>query len=97
VSAGVQTQPKPVFVIEVADDGPGLPPGRAEAMFESFERGDKESTTPGVGLGLAICRAIMQAHGGDISAASRIAPAHGAVFTLRLPYREPPAMEESES
>jgi two-component system, OmpR family, sensor histidine kinase KdpD len=101
VSARVEThtnlQPKPAFVIEVADEGPGLPPGRVEAMFESFERADKESTTPGVGLGLAICRAIMQAHGGDIRAASRIAPAHGAVFTLRLPYREPPALEESES
>ena len=46
----------------VADHGPGLPKGREDAIFEKFERGAKESATPGVGLGLAICRAIVQAH-----------------------------------
>jgi K+-sensing histidine kinase KdpD len=51
--------------VTVADDGPGLPPGRADILFEKFTRGERESATPGVGLGLAICRAIVEAHGGD--------------------------------
>ncbi|MDB5820256.1 MAG: two-component regulatory protein sensor kinase, partial [Rhizobacter sp.] len=54
------------LLVTVSDDGPGLPPGREEALFEKFARGQKESTTPGVGLGLAICRAIVEAHGGRI-------------------------------
>ena len=44
-------------VVWVADAGPGLPPGREALIFEKFERARKESATPGVGLGLAICRA----------------------------------------
>jgi two-component system, OmpR family, sensor histidine kinase KdpD len=52
-------------VLCIDDHGPGLPRGREEAIFEKFERGRRESATPGVGLGLAICRAIMTAHGGD--------------------------------
>jgi len=72
------------------DHGPGLPPGREEALFNKFERGARESATSGVGLGLAICRAIARAHGGDISGASRAQG--GARFTLRLPRGEPPAL-----
>src|ERR1700722_16434994 len=45
--------------VSVADDGPGLPAGREEAVFQKFTRGERESATPGVGLGLAICRAII--------------------------------------
>lgn len=77
-----------VVEVWVDDHGPGLPPGREEAIFEKFERGRKETATPGVGLGLAICRAILHAHGGEISGASR--PEGGARFTLRLPRGEPP-------
>lgn len=72
------------------DHGPGLPAGREEALFNKFERGARESATSGVGLGLAICRAIARAHGGDISGASRVGG--GARFTLRLPRGEPPAL-----
>ena len=82
-------------VIEVADDGPGLPPGDTEDLFRKFSRGDAESTTPGVGLGLAICRAIVRAHGGDITAANRSPPEHGAVFTWTLPHRAAPSMVET--
>jgi two-component system sensor histidine kinase KdpD len=80
-------------IVNVDDHGPGLPRGREEAIFEKFERGRKESATPGVGLGLAICRAILQAHGGTISGQTRPGgPAGGgARFTITLPRGEPPS------
>jgi two-component system sensor histidine kinase KdpD len=86
-----------VIVIEVADDGPGLPPGDVDNLFRTFTRGETESSTPGVGLGLAICRAIMRAHGGDISAANRAPPAHGAVFRCTLPHRDAPLIAAGEA
>ncbi|MDZ5461167.1 DUF4118 domain-containing protein, partial [Azohydromonas lata] len=73
------------------DHGPGLPRHREEAVFQMFERGRKESATPGVGLGLAICRAIVQAHGGSIRGQTR--EDGGARFTIELPRGEPPSME----
>ncbi|KQQ47365.1 sensor protein KdpD [Duganella sp. Leaf126] len=82
--------------ITVADDGPGLPPGREEAIFEKFTRGERESAKPGVGLGLAICRAIVEAHGGRIVATAHAAPLGGAAFMLSLPLGTPPAMPELE-
>ena len=75
--------------ISVSDDGPGLPKGREEAVFQKFTRGERESATPGVGLGLAICRAIVEAHQGTIIGANR--PGGGAVFTFTLPLGVPPA------
>jgi two-component system sensor histidine kinase KdpD len=77
----------------VADEGPGLPPGREERLFEKFERGRKESATPGVGLGLAICRAIVFAHGGTIRGETR--PEGGARFVFTLPRGEPPRIDEA--
>jgi two-component system sensor histidine kinase KdpD len=84
--------------VTVADDGPGLPPGRADALFEKFTRGERESAKPGVGLGLAICRAIVEAHGGTITAASGAAATAlgGAAFTFTLPLGTPPAMPDEE-
>ena len=76
--------------VAVTDDGPGLPHGQEEAMFEKFTRGERESAKPGVGLGLAICRAIVAAHGGTIRAANRTAG--GAAFTFTLPLGTPPAL-----
>jgi two-component system sensor histidine kinase KdpD len=76
-------------LLSVNDRGPGLPSGREEAMFEKFARGKNESATPGVGLGLAICRAIMQAHGGSIRGVTR--SGGGASFILTLPRGEPPS------
>jgi two-component system sensor histidine kinase KdpD len=75
-------------VLTLDDHGPGLPRGKEEAIFQKFARGSKESATPGVGLGLAICRAIVAAHGGTIAAETR--PAGGARFTVKLPRGEPP-------
>lgn len=70
--------------IMFADNGPGLPAGDEERIFEKFYRavpaGDGGR---GSGLGLAICRAIVLAHGGRISAANR--PGGGAMFTIQLP------------
>jgi two-component system sensor histidine kinase KdpD len=77
--------------LSVADNGPGLPPGRAGDLFEKFTRGARESALPGVGLGLAICRAIVEAHGGTIRAESNTDAGGGAVFIISLPRGTPPA------
>jgi two-component system sensor histidine kinase KdpD len=84
--------------LTVADDGPGFPPDvDPDALFDKFQRGRTEGAQGGVGLGLAICRAIARAHGGEIRA-ERI-PAGGALFTLTLTLKEeePVVPEEAES
>ncbi|MEA3196185.1 MAG: two-component system, OmpR family, sensor histidine kinase KdpD [Gammaproteobacteria bacterium] len=82
--------------VSVSDDGPGLTVGREEAVFQKFTRGERESATPGVGLGLAICRAIVESHQGKIIATHR--PGGGARFTFTLPLGHPPAAaEETEA
>ena len=82
--------------VSVSDDGPGLTAGREEAVFQKFTRGERESATPGVGLGLAICRAIVESHQGKIVAMNR--PGGGARFTFTLPLGHPPAAaEEAEA
>jgi two-component system, OmpR family, sensor histidine kinase KdpD len=78
--------------VSVADNGPGLPPGREEAVFQKFTRGERESATPGVGLGLAIVRALVEAHQGKITAAQR--PGGGAIFTFTLPLGLPPRITD---
>jgi two-component system sensor histidine kinase KdpD len=77
--------------VSVSDNGPGLPPGQEEAVFQKFTRGERESATPGVGLGLAICRAILKAHHGNIVGANN--PGGGASFTFTLPLGNPPENE----
>lgn len=68
-------------IIEVSDRGPGLPPGPPERLFDKFVRGPGARTN-GAGLGLAVCRGIVQAHGGHIEAESRAGG--GAVFRIHL-------------
>ena len=80
------------LLVSVRDEGPGIPKGQEEAIFEKFTRGARESATPGVGLGLAIGRAIVQAHGGTIRA--RNEPAGGACFEFTLPLGAPPEAPE---
>lgn len=80
--------------VAVADRGPGLLPGQREAVFEKFTRGERESATSGVGLGLAICRAIVGAHGGRIWAEEN--PGGGARFVFTLPLGEPPSLDVEE-
>lgn len=78
--------------VAVADTGPGLVPGTEESVFGLFERGRHEGSSSGVGLGLAICRIIVEAHGGRIRAENR--PGGGARFVFDLPVGQPPAVEE---
>jgi len=73
--------------VTVDDDGPGLPPGEPARLFDKFQRGVEEGTAVGVGLGLAICKAIIVAHGGTIEARRR--EGGGARFQLTLPATEP--------
>jgi two-component system sensor kinase FixL len=69
--------------IRVADTGPGLPPEVAERLFQPFV-----TTKPqGMGIGLSICRSIVQAHGGELRAEPN--PGGGAVFAFSLPTAPP--------
>jgi two-component system sensor histidine kinase KdpD len=80
------------LAVTVADRGSGFPPGPQEAIFEMFVRGDTGTATPGVGLGLAICRAIVEAHGGTIAARNR--DGGGAEIRFTLPLGTPPTVED---
>ena len=76
--------------IDLDDDGPGLPTGKEEAIFERFYTQRRESEKFGThsGLGLSISKQIVDAHGGQLSAANRTRPdgsVLGARFTIRLP------------
>lgn len=79
--------------LEVADRGPGIPAAFRERIFDKFFR-LPESGPGGVGLGLAICRAIVLAHGGTIEAADR--EGGGTSFRLCLPLPEPPPLPPGE-
>jgi len=76
----------------VDDLGPGLPPGMEDRIFDRFTRGERETSRPGTGLGLALCRAIIEAHGGHIRAENRAGG--GARFAFTLPRLKPPAMPD---
>ena len=76
------------LLVTVTDNGPGVPTGREQTIFEKFTRGVSESTTAGIGLGLAIARAIVEAHHGHIRAEN--VPGGGARFAFTLPLGEPP-------
>jgi two-component system sensor histidine kinase KdpD len=77
--------------IVVSDNGPGLPQGREEELFNKFVRAQPESAVPGLGLGLAICRSILTAHGGTIHAEN--ARDNGARFIIRVPRKTMPDIE----
>jgi two-component system sensor histidine kinase KdpD len=75
-------------LIEVADRGPGLLPGEEQRIFEKFHRSEATPTVRGAGLGLAICRGIVQAHGGRIWAENR--PGGGVTVRFTLPVKDAP-------
>ncbi|MEQ6292226.1 DUF4118 domain-containing protein [Vogesella sp. GCM10023246] len=81
------------IVLRVADQGVGLPPGDTAWLFRAFSRGDSESNVSGVGLGLAICRTIADAHEARLSAENL--PRGGACFTLALPVVAQPSLDLS--
>jgi two-component system sensor histidine kinase KdpD len=81
-----------VVGVEVADEGPGLPAGGEERVFEKFYRGG--STQQGFGLGLPIAKAVVTAHGGTIAAANR--NPRGAIVRFELPAAEPPPPPEDD-
>ena len=70
-------------IVEVTDRGPGVPEAYRETIFQRFERLPSEEAKPGLGLGLFICREIVEHHGGRI----HVEPVHGigAKFVVRLP------------
>ncbi|STQ71915.1 two-component system sensor histidine kinase KdpD [Hafnia alvei] len=78
--------------VEIEDRGNGIPAEQLQLIFNKFTRGDKESAIPGVGLGLAICRAIIEVHDGKIWA-ENIAQG-GACFHFILPLEAPPDIED---
>ena len=72
-------------ILEIRDRGPGFRPDEEKRIFEKFYRG-KSDGARGVGLGLAICRAVVEAHHGTIEAFNR--EGGGAVFRIRVPLKE---------
>jgi two-component system, OmpR family, sensor histidine kinase KdpD len=80
------------IVVELADRGAGIPAGEEERIFEKFVRGS--SAGGGIGLGLTICRAIINAHGGRIWVENR--PKGGAIFRFTLPISEHPPVAETD-
>ena len=102
ISARIQQQN---MLVSVSDEGPGLPESLENQMFDKFTRGEKESAKAGVGLGLSICKAIIEAHGGKIWASNKSPSASsltgtraetGAIFTFSLPLGTPPNLPADE-
>ncbi len=90
VSVGVRTDGAEGLV-EVTDTGSGFPPSTSDLLFERFYRGDVSRSRVegggGSGIGLTIARAVVEAHGGRLTATSS-GPGTGATFRLRLPRRD---------
>ena len=87
ITVGVR-QEGTMALIWVADDGPGLSPGDEDRVFDMFYTGVKRSpdSRRGIGLGLSLCKSIVQAHGGEIGV-ERLSP-HGSKFWFTLPIVE---------
>ena len=82
VTVAVRAEPE-TAVAEVRDTGPGIPPEDLPHVFDRFWRGTAARSVPGSGLGLAVVREVVTAHGGTVQAASP--SSGGSVFTVRLP------------
>ena len=78
----VQTASGPFVEISVSDRGPGIVESERERLFEAYFRGNRESQAAGLGLGLSICKRIVDAHGGSIHVTNRMGGGSRFAFTL---------------
>jgi two-component system sensor histidine kinase KdpD len=90
VIAAIQTET--AIEISVKDNGPGIPRKELPQIFDKFHRAEVTKRVPGSGIGLAICKGIVKAHGGQIWVESE--PGKGATFRFTLPIEEQGAIEE---
>jgi two-component system sensor histidine kinase KdpD len=81
------------LLVDVADQGPGIPPGEEHRIFEKFHRANQQAAS-GSGIGLAICRGIIDLHAGTIQALNR--PGGGAIFRIALPLPSRSGRTESD-
>jgi len=81
--------------VSIEDNGIGFNNEQAERIFGMFQRLHGRGEYEGTGIGLAICRKIVQRHGGSITASGR--PGEGATFTVRLPRHHAQSSEEGGS
>ncbi len=81
----VRDSARPMLEVAVADDGPGVGPEDRERIFQPYVRASEESRAGGLGLGLAICRRLVAAHGGSIWVSERSGGGSRFAFTLPLP------------
>jgi two-component system sensor histidine kinase KdpD len=82
------------LTLSITDHGPGIPEGQEERIFDKLVRIQQGDTRPGAGLGLAICKGVVQAHGGRISASNRASG--GAQFLVSLPLEDRPPAPPTE-
>lgn len=82
----IATKDNSNVLISIEDEGPGIVPDEVNKLFEKYYRGRKITSERGLGLGLAICRSIVNAHGGTIWAENR--PQGGASFKFTLPIKD---------
>ena len=80
-----------MIAVTICNAGAGFPPDKFKQIFNLFERGSVESAVPGFGVGLAICRAIVEAHGGSIRAFNP--DKGGSCVSFTLPRGTPPLIE----
>jgi signal transduction histidine kinase len=92
ISITSRNDPVDWIEIEITDSGIGIESNRISSIFTAFEQGGDHITRTfgGLGLGLSICGALIDAHGGTVTAASD-GPGRGATFTVRIPLRQSPA------
>jgi len=82
--------------ITVSDTGIGISPEFLPHVFDRFSQADTSSTNPGLGLGLAIVRHLVELHGGTVGVESR-GPGHGTTFTVRIPLAAVASLQKSSS
>ena len=92
IQISVHRQGASTALINVANDGEGIPPGQPRHIFEHFYRGARSRDNDGAGIGLIISKALIETHGGTLTTTSS-GPGRGAVFTPRLPLSPPDSKE----